>query len=47
MPASAIENNIKNNPKRINFKSKKKLKSVAIQNDEIREVFWHLQAKLQ
>ena len=33
--------NIKNKRKRINFKSKKKLNSVLIQNDKIWVIFWH------
>ena len=38
-PASATKNNTKNNGNRINFKSKKKLNSLLIQNDEIRVMY--------
>ena len=46
MPASA-EEKFKSKRKRITFKSKKKLNPVLVKNNQILEIFQHLQAKLQ
>ena len=45
-PLSPSDATVKNNQTRINFISKTKLNSVLIRNDQVRVIFWHLQAKL-